>query len=110
MIEETVPSIVLPYWNYRDEMTVYDGLIMKNSRIVIPSSLRSDLLQRIHAGHLGQEKCKERARAAVFWPGITREITEAVQSCEECIVNQKSQQPEPLIHMLSCCENKCRVR
>ena len=78
MIEETV-QILCYHTGITDEMTVYDGLILKNSRVVIPSSLRSDLLQRIHAGYLGQEKCKERARAAVFWPGITREITETVQ-------------------------------
>lgn len=90
------PNILLPYWNFRDEMTVYDGLILKNSRIVIPSSLRSALLQRIHAGHLGQEKCKERARTAVFWPGMNREITETIQSCEDCTMNQNSQQREPL--------------
>ena len=29
-----------PYWNYRDKLTIEDGIIMKNQKIVIPSSLK----------------------------------------------------------------------
>ena len=39
-----------------------NGLLLKQNRIVIPQDLRQDILQRIHEGHLGVEKCKRRAR------------------------------------------------
>ena len=61
---------VQPYWNYRDEMTVQNGLILKGTRIVISKKMKLNILERLHTGHLGQEKCKHRARATVFWPGI----------------------------------------
>ena len=30
------PAYLHPYWNYGDELTVADGLILKGKRIVIP--------------------------------------------------------------------------
>ena len=40
-----------------------DGLLLKGSRLVIPVTLRADTLDRIHAGHQGITKCKERAKS-----------------------------------------------
>ena len=67
-----------PYWNYRDEISCYEGLRFKGIRITIPRSLRPETLQRIHAAHLGIEKCRARARTAVFWTGINAEIDDLV--------------------------------
>jgi len=54
---QTPPSIQV-YWNVRDELSEVDGVILKNERIVVPSSLRKEMLQRIHQGHMGIEKSK----------------------------------------------------
>ena len=35
-----VPDRLLPYFSYRDELTIQDGIIFRGERIVIPSSLR----------------------------------------------------------------------
>ena len=56
-----VPTEVIHYWNYRDEITMQDDLMMKHDRIIIPQSLRRLVLHRIHSGHFGMEKCKARA-------------------------------------------------
>lgn len=50
------------FYHVRGELSGVDGLLLKQNRIVIPSTLRQELLQRIHEGHLGVEKCKRRAR------------------------------------------------
>ncbi|GFO39028.1 Gag-Pol protein [Plakobranchus ocellatus] len=42
-LKSDLHSSVLPYFNYRDELTVQDGIILRGDRIVIPSSLRQDL-------------------------------------------------------------------
>lgn len=39
------------YWNYRDELTVADGLVLKGTRIVIPKPLQPDVLQQLHYAH-----------------------------------------------------------
>ncbi|XP_054864601.1 uncharacterized protein K02A2.6-like [Amphiprion ocellaris] len=85
-----------PYYNIRAELSVVNGLLLRQNRVVIPNSLREDMLKRLHEGHLGIEKCKRRARTAVFWPGINADIEKMVSSCDTCIKHQAKQPKEPL--------------
>lgn len=43
------------YWNYRDKLTVSDGLILKKICIIIPKSLQLEVLKQIHYPHQGAE-------------------------------------------------------
>lgn len=66
----SIPDELGDYWNIRAELSVNDGVIYKRNQIVIPNSMRKDMLQRIHTGHLGMEKCKRRAREVMYRPRI----------------------------------------
>ena len=52
------PQFVKPFWNYSDELWLMEGLVFKGERIVIPSSLRKDMLKLIHRGYMGMAKWK----------------------------------------------------
>ena len=39
------------YWNYRDELSILDGLVLKGVRIVIPYQCREEILTQLHEGH-----------------------------------------------------------
>ena len=80
-IRSDCPAQLNAFWNYLDELTVSDGVILKGMRILIPKSLQADLLQQLHYGHQGGEKCKLRAKGSVFWVNINRHIEEMVKSC-----------------------------
>ena len=54
--------------DFRDEISLQDGLLFKGHRLIIPESLRSKAIQQIHEGHYGVEKLLLRAREAVFCP------------------------------------------
>lgn len=41
------------YWCFRDELSVYEGLILKSSQVVIPLALRKKMLTIVHSGHPG---------------------------------------------------------
>ncbi|XP_046571089.1 uncharacterized protein K02A2.6-like [Haliotis rubra] len=90
------PESIIEYWNHRDQLTVMDGLIFKGEKIIIPKGQRSELLQKIHSSHFGMEKCKERARDILFWPGMNTEIEAAVANCTVCCEKQRSNSKEPL--------------
>ena len=74
-----LPQELHPYWNFKDELSVEDGLVTKSSRLLIPSTLRRKMLEQIHKGYKGIEKCMLKARELVFWPGLSDKIIEAVE-------------------------------
>jgi hypothetical protein len=90
------PKEILEYWNIRTEMSLCDGIIMKTDRIVILSTLRKEMLSKIHTGHLGIEKCRNRAKQVMYWPGMNAQIEETVNSCSTCIKFRPKQPSEPL--------------
>lgn len=65
--------------------------------MVIPSSLRRDMKQKLQASHLGVESCLRRARETIFWPGMSNEIKEMIATCETCRKYETSNQKEPLM-------------
>ena len=85
-----------PYWNFRGELSVVGNLILKSSRILIPSSLRLEVMDKIHEGHQDIVKCRARAKQSVWWPGLSREIQDMIHGCRVCLEN-KANPPEPLI-------------
>lgn len=80
-------------------LLLYDGLMFKGDRVMvpIPHVLRPEILDRVHAAHLGIEKCKARVRGSVFWPGMNNAIDEIVPQCRTCLQYQRRNQREPLI-------------
>ena len=49
------------------------------------------MLQYIHEGHQGKERCLLQARNTVFWPKITNDIRELIERCIICQEHGKSQ-------------------
>ena len=41
------------YWNYREELSIVDGLVLKGTCIIIPNQCRDELLAELHEGHFG---------------------------------------------------------
>lgn len=78
------------------ELSVVNGVLLKGSKVVIPTAMRKEILKRIHHGHLGLNKCRARARSLVYWPGMNADITELIRQCETCQVFAYRQQNEPL--------------
>ena len=86
------------FWNIRAELSVADDLILKGSKLVIPRTLRGEILSQIHVGHIGIEKCRRRAREVVYWSGINQEIETMVRKCNTCIRFSDHNNKQPLQH------------
>ena len=50
----------------RDELCHIYGLIVKGQRIIIPTEMRREMLNIIHNGHFGVDKCMRRARDTMY--------------------------------------------
>ena len=46
-------STLRPYWEARGSLTLCDGLLLYDDRIVIPSELQRETMEKIHSGHQG---------------------------------------------------------
>ena len=86
-----------PYHDYRDELTVQDGIVLRGHRVIILTSMRREIKEKLHAGHLGINSCIRRAKDTIYWPGISKEIRQFVESCDTCASMADKQAPEPLI-------------
>jgi len=85
-----------PYWTMQGEFTVHDNLLFKGTRIVIPHSLQNEILNRVHDGHQGIVKCRERARLSVWWLGLSSQLEDVVKNYQKCIENTNDH-AEPLL-------------
>jgi len=85
------------YWGYKDEITAQNGILYKGSRVIIPLSLRKQMLSRTHSSHQGIEACIQRAKDVIFWPGMSSDIKELVSHCDICSNYVCNQQKEPLM-------------
>ena len=47
--------------------------------------MRLEVLDKIHEAHMGINKCRERAKQAVWWPGLSKQIQDMVENCEVCL-------------------------
>jgi len=71
---EQVPIPTRECWLYQDEISLHNGVLFRNHRIIVPKLLQAEILSRIHSSHLGAESCLRKARDVVFWPGMSIEI------------------------------------
>ena len=61
-------------------------------RIVIPSCLHEEYLERLHQGHLSSTKVQQNAHQHLIWPGLDADIADYTRRCQECI--RQSQPPK----------------
>ena len=70
-------------------------------RIVIPPSLRKEVISVLHSTHQGFTAMNERARSIVYRPGITNDIQRCRENCNSCNLiapsNPRLPPIEPLI-------------
>ena len=82
------------YHTFKEEISTIDGLLFKGQRLIVPSALRSKVLQVLHRSHMGVTKTQDRARSTFFWVGISKEIENVIGNCEVCQRYAKRQPKE----------------
>nr|XP_058967969.1 uncharacterized protein K02A2.6-like [Pocillopora verrucosa] len=70
----------------KNELCVLGKLVLRGTRIVIPQSLRKQVLHLAHEGHQGIVKMKSRLRTKVWWPKMDTDAERICKSCHGCQV------------------------
>ena len=81
---DQLPEAVRRYWSVRDQLTLDDDLIVCGCRLVIPSTMRKEILRQLHESHQGTVRTKQRARLAVYWPGIDKDVDNIILASKQC--------------------------
>ena len=95
--KEDVPVKVRDYFPFRDELTMQNGLIFKGKRLVVPTSWRDEMTEKLHSSHIGIQGCLRRARETLYWPGMNRKVEDYIAKCSTCNSYQSEQAKEPMI-------------
>ena len=82
------------FWPHRETLSVESGLITCGNRIIVPREIRPEMLQYIHEGHQGKERCLLWARNTVFLPKMMYDVQELI---ERCIICQEHGRSQPII-------------
>ncbi len=84
-------------WAVRDAISVTDDdIVLKDNRIVIPSTLQQRTLELAHRSHQGITKTKSLLRQKVWFANIDKRAEETVKSCMACQTATFEQKREPL--------------
>ncbi len=95
---QTLAEQLSPYKQAIAEMSISpEDLILYRQRLLVPRSFRKEVLKRLHASHQGITRTLRRARQAVYWPGITSDITSTIEACTACQTRLSSLPKEPLM-------------
>ena len=79
-----MPETIRDYDQYRENITSTDGVILYKDMVIVPPSLRGEVLSTLHAAHQGVSMMTARAESSVFWPGISADISATRKNCEHC--------------------------
>ena len=74
------------YFNFREELAICDGLILKGHCVLIPLTLHDEALKLLHTSHMGIVKTKNTARTSFFWPNLNQDIENCLSTCS-CLCN-----------------------
>lgn len=92
-----LPENIKLYWKFKNNIFVDNGLVYLGDRIMVPKSLRQEMLETLHESHIGITKTKMRARQILYWPGIDTDIENFIASCKICEKFQPANHKEPMI-------------
>ena len=86
-----------PYLHVKQELSVAEGLIFSERRIVLPAALQRKVVKLGHGiGHLGKTKTKLMLREKYWFPLLNSMIDTAIDQCYKCQVATKRDREEPI--------------
>lgn len=90
------PENLRRFKNVSNDLSVHNGILIKNGCAVVPSELRQKTLNLAHDGHPMTAKLKSILRERVWWPGIGTDAEEWVKTCKTCATNGRPEKPTPM--------------
>ena len=79
-----------PFFLSRKDLWIKDDIVLKGTKLIIPTDLRQRTLSTAHQHHLGIVKTKGLLREKVWRPGIDQEVEKMIKECHASQVTGSS--------------------
>ena len=79
----------------KEDLSVAEGEVIHQGKLMIPSSLRGEALAMLHSGNQGISNTWGRAVTSVWWSGLHEDTPRRRTSCWQCDSDAPSQPKEP---------------
>lgn len=73
-VQDETEQAVREYWPNKEKLGVQNGVLFRGQRVVIPKSMRAEMLARVHCSHIGGDACYRQAQETLYWPGMQSDI------------------------------------
>ena len=80
------------------DMSVIDGIILKDRHVEIPEALQRQALEQLHVNHLVIVKSKLLTCESIYWTGMNNDIEKHIKICFTHLNLQQMQPKEKIIH------------
>ena len=97
MDKKQIPPELWTYYEKRDLLSLEEGILMWQERIIVPSTFRKTVLSVLHDGHPGIWAMRALSRFYVWWRGIDKDVQNHVKQCNPCQQN-RPREPETLLY------------
>ena len=89
---------ITQFWKFKDEISYFDGLLLKGEKVIVPRSMQKAIIEQIHKKtHLGINKCINRLKDVFFWSGMSAQIKGIIKQCSICNEFRGTQQKELML-------------
>lgn len=90
---------------YRTEKNLTQDRYFNQPKIVVPTILQKEVLERVHSAHYGQLKTFNLVRKHFYWTGYFKDVENFVESCWECMKLKGKIPRQALAEMPICTKN-----
>ncbi|RUS85862.1 hypothetical protein EGW08_006346 [Elysia chlorotica] len=93
LLQKVISAVISGNWNnpslsgfnsIKDELSIHDGIMLLQTRIIIPAKLQKQVIKLAHASHQGIVKTKKLIREKVWFPGIDNMVKSHIKECIPC--------------------------
>ena len=70
--------------------------MLRGSKLIVPESLRDQVVTLAHEGHQGIVRTKQLLRATTWFPGMDKKVEDEIAHCMPCQITVRTPQQEPL--------------
>lgn len=89
--------LIEPYKKIINELSITnDGIVLKNTKIVIPEELQKQVIKLGHIGHQGTSKTINLLRSKVWFPKLSESVEKFVKECIPCQAATPSNKRDPI--------------